>query len=84
MPPCARGLLSPCLLLLASCAAVPPSSGPTLIVSGCPVVTRCSLSPTDPATNGDLSADVGRIEGDWAACAAQVDMVYTHQQQAAP
>ncbi|WP_218570289.1 Rz1-like lysis system protein LysC [Pseudomonas mangiferae] len=75
------GLLSLCLTWLAGCASAPPSSAPTLIVNGCPVVSRCTLSPANPATNGDLAADLERIEGDWAACASQVDMVHQYQQQ---
>lgn len=40
----------------------------------------CSLPATAPASNGDLLTDTERLEAAWAECAAQVDMVYNHQQ----
>jgi len=52
-------------------------------VTGCPAVTRCTLSATDPATNGELLDDQDITEADWAACAAKVDLVYECQQKAA-
>nr|WP_313552374.1 Rz1-like lysis system protein LysC [Pseudomonas sp.] len=74
------GLLCSCLVLLASCGNVPLSPAPQLIVSGCPVVTRCTLSPTSPTRNGELLEDMETIEHDWAVCAAKVDLIVDQQE----
>ncbi|MGJ3439623.1 Rz1-like lysis system protein LysC [Pseudomonas sp. Je.1.5.c] len=79
MKNCGTGLLSLYLTLLAGCASAPPSPAPTLIVSGCPVVTPCQLPATAPRQNGQLLSDQERTELAWAECAAQVDRVYQHQ-----
>nr|WP_218189522.1 Rz1-like lysis system protein LysC [Pseudomonas sp. NFPP28] len=76
----ATGLTSLCLTLLAGCASAPPSPAPPLIVTGCPAVTPCVLPATSPRNNGDQLTDQDRAEAAWADCAAQVDMVYKHQQ----
>ena len=81
---CAAGLTSLCLLLLAGCASAPPSPAPTLIVTGCPAVTRCVLPATAPDSNGALLQDNDRLEAAWAECAAQVDMVFNATPQATP
>ncbi|WP_414904354.1 Rz1-like lysis system protein LysC [Pseudomonas sp. IT-P260] len=80
MPNFACGLTSICLTLLAGCASAPPSQEPQLIATGCPAVVPCTLSATKPDKNGALLNDQEVIENDWAQCAAQVDMVYQHQQ----
>ena len=77
------GLLFSCLLLLAACGNAPLSPERPLIETGCPAVTRCTLSATEPTTNGELLEDQDITEADWAACAAKVDMVYECQQKAA-
>ncbi|MFI8483007.1 Rz1-like lysis system protein LysC [Pseudomonas sp. NPDC078700] len=68
---------------LAACGSAQPLPAPTLIISGCPAVTPCALSPTNPNSNGALLTDIERIETDWATCAAQVDTVYICQQRLA-
>lgn len=80
MPTFACGLTSICLTLLAGCASAPPSPELRLIATGCPAVVPCTLSATKPDKNGALLNDQDVIENDWAQCAAQVDMVYQHQQ----
>lgn len=75
------GLISLCLLLLAGCTNAPPSSEPTVTVSGCPIVTRCSLEPAAPTNNGELSDDSDYLLGAWAECAAKVDAIYDHNQK---
>ncbi len=75
------GALSLCLLLLAGCMSAPPLPEPVVIVTGCPVVTRCSLLPAAPHSNEGLSDDSDYLLSAWAECAAQVDAVYQHQQQ---
>ena len=42
----------------------------------------CQLPATSPRNNGDQLTDMDRVEAAWADCAAQVDMVYQHQQAA--
>ncbi|MNR20849.1 hypothetical protein D3C85_1377160 [compost metagenome] len=79
--PTSAGLTSLCLLLLAGCTNAPPSPEPTVIVGGCPVVTRCSLAPAAPASNGELSDDSDYLLGAWAECAAKVDTLYDHNQK---
>lgn len=74
------GGLSTSLMLLAGCMSAPALPEQTLTVSGCPVVTPCSLVPAAPQNNGELSDDADTILAAWAECAAQVDMVYHHQQ----
>lgn len=79
----ANGLTLSCLLLLGACANAPPSPERQIIVTGCPVVTPCTLSATKPDKNGELLDDQDATEADWASCAAKVDMVYQEQQKAA-
>ena len=81
-PNYAPGLLSLCLMLLAGCGSAPPLPALTLTVSGCPAVVPCQLPATSPRNNGDQLTDMDRVEAAWADCAAQVDMVYQHQQAA--
>ena len=81
-PNYAPGLLSLCLMLLAGCGSAPPLPAPPLIVTGCPAVVPCQLPATSPRNNGDQLTDQDRVEAAWADCAAQVDMVYQHQQAA--
>lgn len=75
------GALSLCLALLAGCMSAPPLPEPVVTVTGCPVVTPCSLLPAAPQNNADLSDDSDYLLSAWAECAAQVDAVYQHQQQ---
>ena len=75
------GLISLCLMLLAGCTVARPSPEPMVTVSGCPVVTRCSLNPVAPASNGELSDDSDYLLGAWAECDAKVDAIYEHNQK---
>ncbi|MGK3121154.1 Rz1-like lysis system protein LysC [Pseudomonas corrugata] len=68
------------MTLLAGCASAPQSPEPLRIETGCPAVVPCTLSATNPDKNGALLNDQEATESDWAQCAAQVDMVYQHQQ----
>ena len=79
--PIKAGLISLCLLLLAACTSVPPLPEQTVTVSGCPVVTRCTLNPAAPIDNGELSDDSDYLLSAWAECAAKVDVVFEHNQQ---
>ncbi len=79
--PMRTGLLSLCLLLLVACTNVPPSPEQTVTVSGCPIVTRCTLNPAAPIDNGELSDDSDYLLSAWAECAAQVDVVFEHNER---
>lgn len=74
------GGLSLSLMLLAGCMRGQVLPEHTVTVSGCPVVTPCSLQPAAPQNNGQLSDDSDYLLSAWAECAAQVDMIYSHQQ----
>ncbi|WP_240162239.1 Rz1-like lysis system protein LysC [Glaciimonas sp. PAMC28666] len=63
------------------CASVPHSPAPTLIVDGCPPVSRCHLPASGPDNNGALHLALERTEAAWATCAAQVDMIVKCQQE---
>ncbi|MEZ2744270.1 Rz1-like lysis system protein LysC [Halopseudomonas bauzanensis] len=76
----ATGLLLACLILLSACAPVQPLPAPQIIRLGCPAVTPCTLPATSPTQNGDLLTDADRTEAAWAECAAQVDIIYQHQE----
>lgn len=69
------------LALLAGCMSAQPLPEPVVIVTGCPVVTPCSLLPAAPQNNGELSDDSDYLLSAWAECAAQVDTVYQYNQQ---
>lgn len=80
--PMPRGLLSLCLLQLAACTNVPQSPEQTVTVNGCPVVTRCTLTPAAPIDNGELSDDSDYLMAAWGECAAKVDQVVDHNARA--
>lgn len=75
------GAASLCLLLLAGCMSAPPLPEPVVTVTGCPVVTACTLNPAAPHSNGDLSDDSDYLLSAWADCAAKVDSVIQHSEQ---
>lgn len=74
------GLLLTCLLLLSACAKDHASPVPVIIKTGCPAVTACTLSPTNPVSNGELLSDTETMENDWAKCAAKVDTVIQYNE----
>ncbi|WP_345774569.1 Rz1-like lysis system protein LysC [Pseudomonas entomophila] len=78
---CAIGALSLCLTLLAGCTSGRHSPEPTVIVSGCPVVTPCTLNPAAPTRNDELSDDNDYLLSAWAECAAKVDSVIQYRPQ---
>jgi len=41
-------------------------------------VTRCTLAPAAPASNGELSDDGDYLMAAWGECAAKVDLVVDH------
>ena len=69
----------PPLLLLAGCTRDLPSPEQTVTVSGCPVVTPCTLNPAAPTNNDGLSDDSDYLLSAWAECAAKVDSVIQYR-----
>ncbi|VDZ76687.1 lysozyme [Salmonella bongori] len=64
-----------CLMLCAGCTPAPPAPAPVIVVSGMPEGEPLPMPGSDPKTNGDLSADIRRLEGALTACALQVKTV---------
>ncbi|WP_249032308.1 Rz1-like lysis system protein LysC [Tenebrionicola larvae] len=64
-----------CLTLCVGCTPAPLAPAPVIVVSGCPKVSLCPMPGSDPQTNGDLSADIRRLEHALTACALQVKTV---------
>ena len=75
------GLLLTCLLLLSACAKDHTSSVPVIIKTGCPAVSACTLSATNPQSNDNLLTDTETLEADWARCAVKVDTVIKYNEQ---
>ncbi|QLK62523.1 hypothetical protein GE278_17905 [Enterobacteriaceae bacterium Kacie_13] len=74
------GLTLLCLLTLAGCASVPPSTPLSIIYFGCPAVSPCPVPSAQPATNGDLSADILQLESALLNCELQVEAIKTCQE----
>ncbi|MCE9980040.1 Rz1-like lysis system protein LysC [Leclercia adecarboxylata] len=74
------GLMSLCLTVLSGCSDDRPLPGPQVINLSCPKVTRCTLTESNPVSNGDLLVAKEQAEGDWAVCAAKVDMIVDCQE----
>ncbi|WP_413614109.1 Rz1-like lysis system protein LysC [Halomonas sp. FeN2] len=62
-------------MLLAGCAAAPPSPAPMLITNQCATPSPCTLPASNPLTNGELDLQLERTEAAWAQCAAEVDAI---------
>ena len=71
----AAGTVLLCLTLCAGCTPAPVAPPPVIVYSACPKVSWCPMPESDPATNGDLSADIRRLENALAACALQIETV---------
>lgn len=74
------GLTPLCLLLLAGCTSAPHSTAPAIIYVGCPAVSPCPVPSAQPATNGDLSADILQLESALLNCGLQVEAIKTCQE----
>lgn len=75
----ALGAISLSLALLAGCTKDLPLTEQTVTVSGCPVVTPCTLNPAAPVNNDGLSDDNDYLLSAWAECAAKVDSVIQYR-----
>lgn len=50
-------------------------------MNGCPKVTRCQLTSSEPRNNGDLLNVLDETEAAWAACADKVDTIVMCQER---
>ena len=73
----AAGIALIYLMLCAGCTSEPPvpMPPPVIVYNACPKVSRCPMPGSEPATNGDLSADIRRLEYALIACALQVETI---------
>jgi len=71
----AAGIALICLMLCAGCTPAPPAPPPVIVYSACPKVSLCPIPGSDPLINGDLSADIRRLENALTACALKVETV---------
>ncbi|MGK3191680.1 Rz1-like lysis system protein LysC [Enterobacter soli] len=62
-------------MLCAGCTPAPVAPPPVIVYSACPKVNYCPMPESDPVTNGDLSADIRRLEHALTSCALQVETV---------
>jgi len=46
-------------------------------------VTRCTLDPAAPTSNGELSDDTDYLMAAWGECAAKVDIIVDHNERGA-
>ncbi|WP_313627411.1 Rz1-like lysis system protein LysC [Kosakonia sp.] len=60
-------------MLCAGCTSAPPALPPVTVYNSCPLVSLCPMPGGNPQTNGDLSADIRRLELALAQCALQVE-----------
>ena len=71
----AAGIMLSCLMLSAGCTPAPPAPPPHIVYNACPKVSACPMPASKPVTNGDLSADIRRLEHALIACALQVETI---------
>ncbi|UXY12118.1 Rz1-like lysis system protein LysC [Kosakonia sp. ML.JS2a] len=62
-------------MLCAGCTSAPPAPLPVTVYNRCPQVSLCPMPASNPQTNGDLSADIRRLERALEQCALQVETV---------
>ncbi|MCR6732530.1 Rz1-like lysis system protein LysC [Enterobacter cloacae] len=62
-------------MLSAGCTPAPPVPPPHIVYNACPKVSTCPMPASEPVTNGDLSADIRRLEHALIACALQVETI---------
>ncbi|WP_255557285.1 Rz1-like lysis system protein LysC [Sodalis sp. dw_96] len=68
-------------MLSAGCTNAPPLPAPQITYAGCPRVTSCPIPASQPNSNGDLSADIRRLEATLLACGLQVDAIKQCQER---
>ncbi|ATG01738.1 MULTISPECIES: Rz1-like lysis system protein LysC [Lelliottia] len=60
-------------MLCAGCTPERPAPPPVIVYNNCPKVSLCPMPGSEPTINGDLSADIRRLENALAACALKVE-----------
>ncbi|HDR2158945.1 TPA: holin [Enterobacter cancerogenus] len=68
-------------MLSAGCTSAPPAPPQPIVYNACPKVSSCPMPGSDPTTNGELSADIRRLEHALIACALQVETIKTCQEK---
>ena len=73
----AAGIALIYLMLCAGCTSEPPvpMPPPVIVYNACPKVNLCPMPGSNPVTNGDLSADIRRLEHALTACAIKVETI---------
>ncbi|WP_244173048.1 Rz1-like lysis system protein LysC [Kosakonia pseudosacchari] len=61
------------MTLCVGCTSAPPALPPVTVYNSCPLVSLCPMPGSTPQTNGDLSADIRRLELALEQCALQVE-----------
>ncbi|WP_407440125.1 Rz1-like lysis system protein LysC [Lelliottia sp.] len=62
-------------MLCAACTPAPPAPPPVTVYNACPTVSLCPMPGSEPLSNGDLSADIRRLEHALTACALKVETI---------
>ncbi|MCE9965709.1 Rz1-like lysis system protein LysC [Lelliottia amnigena] len=62
-------------MLCAGCTPERPAPPLVIVYSACPKVSLCPMPGSEPVTNGDLSADIRKLEGALTVCALKVETV---------
>ncbi|MCC4710219.1 Rz1-like lysis system protein LysC [Escherichia coli] len=63
------------MMLCAGCTPAPAASPPVIVYNACPKVSLCPMPGSEPTTNGDLSADIRRLEHALTTCAIKVETI---------
>lgn len=75
MKRCASGLAIGSLMLCVGCTPERAAPPPLIVYNACPKVSLCPMPGSEPANNGDLSADIRRLELALTACAIKVETI---------
>ncbi|MEG1112930.1 MAG: Rz1-like lysis system protein LysC [Hafnia sp.] len=62
-------------MLCAGCTPERPASPPVIVYDACLKVSLCPMPGSEPTINGDLSADIRRLENALTACALKVETI---------
>ncbi|WP_368540834.1 Rz1-like lysis system protein LysC [Enterobacter soli] len=68
-------------MLSAGCTSAPPAPPQHIVYNACPRVSSCPMPASNPTTNGDLSADIRRLEYALTACALQIETLKDCQEK---
>ncbi|WP_233210348.1 MULTISPECIES: Rz1-like lysis system protein LysC [unclassified Lelliottia] len=71
----AVGTVTVCLMWCAACTPAPAVPPLHAVYNICPRVSSCPMPGSEPMTNGDLSADIRRLEQELITCALQIETI---------